>query len=215
MVKGNALVLSAERVGYWFFRLNGCFQIENFAVHPDRDADGNQMRTDADVLGVRFPYRDELGMADTLPFTELRGRTLAFVAEIKQGGRCRLNGPWSNPTKANLPRVLSAIGCFEPNRVDDATKALYDDAIYEDERVVFRMVALAAERNPHYAKHKANVVQITWNEALHFIHKRFNSFRAQKVDHGQWDRTGHILWELTEVKEPDKFVQRVVGAFPQ
>jgi hypothetical protein len=48
--------LDPERVAYWYFRLNGFFQIENFVVHPERR--GSQ-RTDADLLAVRFPHRAE------------------------------------------------------------------------------------------------------------------------------------------------------------
>jgi hypothetical protein len=48
--------LDPEKVAYWYFRLNGFFQIENFVVHPARR--GGQ-RTDADLLTVRFPHRAE------------------------------------------------------------------------------------------------------------------------------------------------------------
>ena len=48
--------LDPEKVAYWYFRLNGFLQIENFVVHPTRS--GGQ-RTDADLLGVRFPHRAE------------------------------------------------------------------------------------------------------------------------------------------------------------
>ncbi len=43
-------------MAYWYFRLNGLFQIENFVLHPGRR--GGQ-RTDADLLAVRFPNRAE------------------------------------------------------------------------------------------------------------------------------------------------------------
>ena len=48
--------IDPEKVAYWYFRLNGFLQIENFVVHPERR--GGQ-RTDADLLAVRFPYRAE------------------------------------------------------------------------------------------------------------------------------------------------------------
>ena len=48
--------LDPEKVAYWYLRLNGFLQIENFVVHPERR--GGQ-RTDADLLAVRFPYRAE------------------------------------------------------------------------------------------------------------------------------------------------------------
>ena len=48
--------ISSERLAYWYFRLNGFLQIENFIVHPENR--GSQ-RTDADLLGVRFRHRVE------------------------------------------------------------------------------------------------------------------------------------------------------------
>ena len=48
--------LSPEKVAYWYFRLNGFLQIENFIIHPERYGSG---RTDADLLAVRFPFRAE------------------------------------------------------------------------------------------------------------------------------------------------------------
>ena len=48
--------LQPEKVAYWYFRLNGYLQIENFVIHPGRR--GGQ-RTDADLLAVRFPHRAE------------------------------------------------------------------------------------------------------------------------------------------------------------
>jgi len=48
--------LDPEKVAYWYFRLNGFFQIENFVIHSERR--GGQ-RTDADLLAIRFPFRAE------------------------------------------------------------------------------------------------------------------------------------------------------------
>lgn len=55
--------LDPEKVAYWYFRLNGYFQIENFVVHPERRG---AQRTDADLLAVRFPYRAERLFDDPL-----------------------------------------------------------------------------------------------------------------------------------------------------
>jgi hypothetical protein len=49
-------LLLPEKVAYWYFRLNGFLQIENFIVHPS--VRGSQ-RTDADLVAVRFPHRAE------------------------------------------------------------------------------------------------------------------------------------------------------------
>ena len=48
--------LTTEKVAYWYFRLNGYLQMESFIVHPES---GGGQRTEADLIGVRFPYRAE------------------------------------------------------------------------------------------------------------------------------------------------------------
>ncbi|HEV3146870.1 MAG TPA: hypothetical protein VGZ47_23485 [Gemmataceae bacterium] len=56
------LIVCAEELAYWYLRLNGCFTIPNFVVHPDS---GTNQKTDIDVFAVRFPFRAELpGMKD-------------------------------------------------------------------------------------------------------------------------------------------------------
>ena len=49
--------IDAERLAYWYLRLNGCLTIQNFVVHPDK---GREQKTDVDILAVRFPHRAEL-----------------------------------------------------------------------------------------------------------------------------------------------------------
>jgi hypothetical protein len=56
--------LDADKAAYWYFRLNGFLQIENFVVHPERR--GSQ-RTDADLLGVRFRHRAEFAFDHHTP----------------------------------------------------------------------------------------------------------------------------------------------------
>jgi hypothetical protein len=207
--------LRTERVAYWFFRLNGCLQIENFILHPDANVDpaNNQQRTDADIMGVRFHHRNELDMKDCPLMSDDKQRTVAFIAEIKKGGVCRLNGPWTNPQEGNLNRVLSSMGIFQPGEIHAAADKLYKEEIYSNDQVVFRMVAIAATENEVYSKTKRNVIQIPWSSALAFIHGRFREFRIQKQNHGQWDSTGITLWELSETTHVDRFINNVVTRF--
>jgi hypothetical protein len=91
-------VLNPEKVAYWYFRLNGFFQIQNFVVHPERS--GGQ-RTDADLPAARFPFRAERlfddasdVMADDEQRLALsRERIDVVIAEVKTNQPCALNGP--------------------------------------------------------------------------------------------------------------------------
>ena len=104
--------LNPEKVAYWYFRLNGFLQIENFVVHPG--GRGGQ-RTDADLLAVRFPHRRKLLFDSAQPMQD-DAQTLAlspdridvFIAEIKTNQPCSLNGPWSNKDDKNIHRVLAS-----------------------------------------------------------------------------------------------------------
>src|SRR6266403_1355615 len=90
--------LDPEKVAYWYFRLNGFLQIENFVVHRARR--GGQ-RTDADLLAVRFPYRAELlldqpeqPMPDDVNTLDLSPHLIdVVIAEVKTNQPCTLNGP--------------------------------------------------------------------------------------------------------------------------
>ena len=104
--------IRSEDLAYWYLRLNGLLTTTNFIVHPDR---GRDQETDVDVLGVRFPHRAEnleRPMKDDDFFVNIRDRTLVAIAEVKSG-RCDLNGPWTNPRRRNMLRVLMAIGLFQ------------------------------------------------------------------------------------------------------
>jgi len=89
--------LDPEKVAYWYFRLNGFFQIENFVVHPERR--GGQ-RTDADLLAVRFPFRAERLFDDPNDIMADDAQCLALsdnlidvvIAEVKTNQPCTLNG---------------------------------------------------------------------------------------------------------------------------
>ena len=50
------VALNAEDVAYWYLRLNGFLCLRNFLVHGDRRG---EVRTEIDVVGVRFRHRRE------------------------------------------------------------------------------------------------------------------------------------------------------------
>jgi hypothetical protein len=106
--------LAPERVAYWYFRLNGFLQIENFVVHPS--SRGSQ-RTDADLLAVRFPHRKEFLFDDDEPIEDDEvglglslDRIDVVIAEIKANQKCTLNGPWTRSDRQNVQRILAAEG---------------------------------------------------------------------------------------------------------
>jgi hypothetical protein len=175
------LSLKPERVAYWYFRLNGFLQIENFVVHPGRR--GSQ-RTDADLLGVRFPNRREFlfdhdePMQDDVDHLRLAtDRVDVVIAEIKTNGPCRLNGPWTDKDQRNVDRILAAIGCLDVDRIQTAATAIYEIGAYCENRLQIRLVAVARDASAELAKRYEQVTQLTWDQILQFIWQRFDAYR--------------------------------------
>lgn len=203
-----------ERVAYWYFRLNGFLQIENFVVHPKLY--GGQ-RTDADLIGVRFPYRaerlidnpDDLMEDDFERLHPLNDRADIVIAEIKTG-RCALNGPWTNEENQNINRVLAAIGSLPADMIDEAANALYAAASFDQpDHPRIRLVLVGRESDSAIAEKYAGITQLTWAEVLSFIWQRFHRYSRQKAQVDQWDHVGRCLKDLVRRNDEGEFVATV------
>jgi hypothetical protein len=209
--------LSAEKVAYWYFRLNGFLQIENFVVHPNRR--GSQ-RTDADLLAVRFPYRAErlyddpndIMADDEQKLALSRELTDVVIAEVKANQPCTLNGPWTRQDSQNIHRVLSAIGCLPRDRIDQAATAIYRFGIHvEGNQLRIRLVALGREPNSELSAQYPSVIQAVWSDTLAFIWERFRTFRNQKTQVDQWDVEGRRIKRLAdEARDAKDFTEKVL-----
>lgn len=195
MADEKEVQLTTEKVAYWYFRLNGFLQIENFIVHPE--SGGGGQRTDADLIGVRFPHRAERFiddpahvMQDDVERLELsENLTEIVIVEVKTNDPCTLNGPWTDEDAANVQRVLAAIGCFEPCRLAEVATGIYSQGIFEDDKLKLRvrLVTIGASENETLRQDMSGVVQITWPEVLGFIGHRLYEYRSAKNDSPQWD----------------------------
>ena len=186
--------ITAEQLAYWYLRLNGFLTIQNFIVHPDT---GSEQRTDADILGVRFPHRAELRpnpMADDELFTNFKDRPYIIIAEVTRS-KCKLNGPWTEPEKENLQRVLRAIGAFPEKSIETAAKAIYTSGAFTNKAYHLTLACFGEAINPKISKNFPAVSQILWDKVLTFIYNRFKTYRDQKASHGQWAEAGRNLWE--------------------
>jgi hypothetical protein len=197
--------LDPEKVAYWYFRLNGFFQIENFIIHPTRR--GGQ-RTDADLLAVRFPFRAERlfddpqdTMADDVQRLALsRDQIDVVIAEVKANQPCALNGPWTRQDRQNVHRVLAAIGCLPPDHTEQAARDIYRTGVHVSKLgLCIRLVAVGRERTEELSATYPDVVQLTWPEMLAFIWDRFYRYRQQKTQVDQWDAQGRKIKRLADV----------------
>ena len=211
-------VLLTERVAYWCLRLNGFLTIENFLLHNR----GGGNRTDADVVGVRFPHRREMAL-------DYEGRAMAdderlglsdslvdfVVVEVKTG-RCDLNGPWTAPKGENIHRLLQAMGPLATERVKEVADALYKTGLcVVDETLRIRLVAIGAEFSEQLAARFPDVKQITWDEALAFIHARFQQYRRAKTEVKQWADDGqtprHLASNTRDRSDFERLAKLLMG----
>lgn len=183
--------INSEQLAYWYLRLNGFLTIPNFIVHPEK---GNAQRTDVDIIGLRFPFREELkGMVDDEAFSSYSEKPVIAIAEVKIG-RCALNGPWTDPKKKNMQGVLRAIGAFEKEIIEEVAKNIYKQGVYDGKQYRIVLVCIGKDVNQEISEKYSDVPQITWQQVSDFIYSRFKSFERQKVSHGQWDDVGKELW---------------------
>ncbi len=197
----------SEKIAYWFFRLNGCLLLENFLVHHERRG---REGTEIDILAVRFPHRNELlltgeAMPD-FPAFDSPGKIDIILGEAKTRQKCDINESWLNPERKNVERILYIVGALPPGQVNEVAAKIYSNLHYENSFYRFRLFAIGAETNSDLSK---AITQITWADALSFIHERFSVFRKYKTQHRQWDLTGKKLFALTRKLGADKFINYV------
>jgi hypothetical protein len=209
----NKEFFPAQKIAYWYFRLNGFLNIENFVVHPGHQGQQSQ-GTDADLYGVRFPYRKELDMTDDSPFEVKRTRPLFMIAEVTRG-QCKLNGPWVDKERKNIDYILNAIGGFPDEQKVTISASLYEHCAYPkpadaDRECEFQLVAVGKSADPELQKAYPYLLQITLDKMLTFLYQRFCSYRSQKRDHSQWDNYGQRLWDEAEGCKAEEFVERIM-----
>ena len=192
------MLILSERLAFWFLRLNGFLTIPNFVVHPEgpREDGAYPQGTDVDVLGIRFPFRAEnrsRAMPDHAEFTGGR-RPMVVLSEVKTG-RCGLNGPWTDPNRQNMQKVLCAGGFRPADQVDDIAKSLYEKGEWEDGGLVIRIICFGAEHNSGLKRSHPGVPQLLWHQdVLPFIYKRFDEYKLEKQMHHQWDNDAKDLF---------------------
>ena len=190
----------AEQLAYWYLRLNGFLMIENFILH---DEAGGPQRTDIDLIALRFPHRREglrgydecvKWMEDDLRFLKKPNPFVAFV-EVTIG-QCKLNGPWTNSKKRNLPRALRAFGAVPEHEIDQVSESLYTTGRHQSNSIELGLVSVGERKNPKLDQHIPGLLQIEWREILGFIFERFSKHERIKRERPQWSLDGHQLWQM-------------------
>ncbi len=195
--------LKPDDVVRWYYRLNGFLAMSNFIIHPPQK--GSQ-RTDADVVGIRFPNHRELAFSCEQIFaTPL---PLIAIAEVTIQ-KCKVNGPWTNKHARNMQYLLQWIGLFEDDTVDEIAASLYSDCKCDAAGVTVQMYAIGKSLDKDLTDKYPGLKQITFESIFSFIYKRFDQHKAAKANHQQWDETANLMWsEFKGSSNEELFVQR-------
>ncbi len=209
---GCAPRLRAEDLAGWYLRLNGFLTIPNFIVHCD---EGYGQRTEADVLAIRFPCREEIvyecradgevvetAMQDDTVFVDLTTKPCLLITEVKTGV-CSLNDKLIDPALQNVPRILRAVGLLPREEVAAASDAMYRQGFVDHDNAYIAFCCVGTRVNRQlFNRHCGGryyapaVPQITFEQIAEFMHIRFAAFKDQKACHVQWGSVGRKLWEL-------------------
>jgi hypothetical protein len=193
----------AEHVSSWYFRLNGFLSLPGFVVHPDEQQ--RFPRTEADLLGVRFPYSREFistrQMEDAAPLAKIDDtcRRAVFVLVEVKTDLCNINGPWSDQQKGNMQRVVRRLGFAEEPAVEAIAAKMYGSARWESDEYVLQYICVGARKNDGRQRQFPSLLQIDWNEMADFFWSRFSAFPEKLPDgervHGQWPDFGRKYGE--------------------
>ena len=203
---------SLDSAAEWFLRLNGFLTMLNFVVHPVEQTEGTVQRTDADVLGVRFPYRQEVVGGDPLidhPAFQGLPRAVFVIAEVK-AGRCRLNGPWTRPEDENVGNVLRSLGCVAPESLKVVSDSLYQNGRFESTELEARLVCFGVCLSTDLP---TGALQFIWDEVFGFVYDRHQTFWRVKRQNQQWPPIGRFLWDSCRNQQRDVYVREMRKAF--
>jgi hypothetical protein len=199
----------AEGIATWYLRLNGYLTTTNFVLHPET---GSVQLTDVDVVAVRLPWRRETAGGELIDdeWVGSHGEvTSVVIAEVKKAGPCRLNGPTRDPERRNLQRVLSALGAFRPEQVDDVATLLYSRGGWHNEHHRALLCCFGDDINRQLSRDLPDCQQLTWSNVSRFIHRRFTAHMDQKKQHQQWDDLGQWLWNWATAMSASDFERKV------
>jgi len=188
----------AEEVGVFYLRLNGFFTIPNFAIH--RDSVHHHLRTEADVVGVRFPFGMEHSngerMRDDPVIVDLAAKKRLFALVEIKSGLCEINGPWKieEGGAENLAYVIKRMGLARVRQIAPIADSLARNFTWEDEENKVVYLCIGDRPNP-----KVRARQILFKEVAAFLRRRFSSHPLKLPnDVGSLRMWGEFGYELAQ-----------------
>lgn len=141
----------AERLAYWFLRLNGFFILENYVI------DSYNSKAEHDLLAVRLPYAREAISGVDIEHHALFGEgelavcrksICGLVVQVKGGGQLgRRQYPGNAFRRERIEHAIRRVGLFSDPEEKEAFDALTPSPTYKTNSAVFAKLFMA-ERVP-------------------------------------------------------------------
>jgi hypothetical protein len=173
-------------------------------------------RTDADIVGVRFPFRNEFHVHGCEP-DDIDDRKLCcepskpsfVIVEVKRS-EIALNDAWTSCSKGNenINEMISALGVLggkEKIKIKEVSDRLHEAGQFNDKCYYWSFVLVGNSDVGKVPSRYKLVPRILWSDICRFIHKRFSSapYAKLKGNNQQWDCLGKTLYELANKNKAD------------
>jgi hypothetical protein len=182
----------AEELGYWYFRFNGFFLLNNYVNHPDDRQDN--YTSDSDLIGVKMPYSKEvIGLNDDrdicrklfelLDYGNSRGYIHGFICEVKAGESEFLL------SNANLPSQIRRLGFFNlEDQVQQVVESIVSTGVFQDH--MYRIVRIIICRRDNRSGDLVSWNRINLETIINYIsNERFENYEVKFTGWDKFDST--------------------------
>ena len=90
--------------------------------------------------------------------------TQVVIVEAKGGGECRLNGPWTDPEKGNIGRLLEAVGIVAEEEIDLIARGLYARGGFSKPGFRAVIVAVAPKKSDDLRQTSPETIQLCFGD---------------------------------------------------
>lgn len=190
----------AEKMTYWYLRLNGFFPLANFVLHRE----GSRGGADSDVIAIRMKHTDERigGAADVDPIllerifgiNRIQDYRLGLICEVKAGARIDASQLPSITQSRRISMAVQRMGLLAPELAEKAIDKITAQGIWTGKQTAIAtvLVASSSARSNEYLSHK----QISLTEMDRFILNRMNQYTEKVSDwtYFQDDFLEYMIW---------------------
>ncbi|WP_425147174.1 hypothetical protein [Deinococcus sp.] len=167
----------AEKVAYWYFRLNGFFPLANYVLH----AKNGRGSADTDLIAIRMPFATEkVGSSDAIDNNEFSdqgiviSKTCAIICEVKSGRKVSLSDIKSIKNTERLKDAVGRIGFVDQGCIDEIVGNIIEFGSWQDEGEKFYICTRLVCSDRTILTGLDGIVKISLDSMQNFISKRMS-----------------------------------------